>query len=77
MAAVYSILKMNKFTRTMKVIVECIWFAATVMCTLIAVKELLRHNISQGLMFIALGLAALFFFLLRRNQRKNLEKKND
>ena len=56
---------------------ECIWFAATVMCTLIAVKELLRHNTSQGLMFIALGLAALFFFLMRRTQRRNLEKNND
>ena len=71
------ILKMNKFTRTMKVIVECIWFAATVMCILIAVKELLRHNTSQALMFIALGLAALFFFLMRRTQRKNLEKNSD
>ena len=61
----------------MKVIVECIWFAANVMCTLIAVKELLRHNTSQGLMFIALGLAALFFFFMRRTQRRNLEKNND
>ena len=67
-------MKMNKFTRTMKMVVECLWFALTVMCALIAVKELLRHNISQALAFMALGLAALLFFFLRRNQRRSLEK---
>jgi LPXTG-motif cell wall-anchored protein len=58
----------------MKAIVECIWFALTVMCALIAIKELLRHNISQGLMFIALGLIALLFFFFRRRQRRSLEE---
>lgn len=59
----------------MKVIVECIWFAATVMCALIAAREFYRHNTSEALMFTALGLAALLFFVLRRRQRQEYEKK--
>lgn len=53
---------------------ESIWFAAAIMCLFITVKECLRHNYSQALLFAALTLAALFFFLMRRNQRKNAEK---
>ncbi len=58
----------------MKIVVECIWFALAVMCALIASRELYRHNTSEALMFIALGLAALFFFMLRRRQRIAYEK---
>ena len=57
----------------MKLIVECMWFALTVLCLAVTVKELFRHNTSDALMFAALTLAALFFFLLRRSQRKKLE----
>lgn len=66
-------MKMNKVTRTMKIVVECMWFALTILCSFVTIKELFRHNTSNALMFAALTLAALFFFLLRRNQRKNLE----
>ena len=65
---------MNKITQVARAIVESIWFAAAVLCFFIAVKECIRHNYSQMLIFIALALAALLFFLLRRNQRKNADK---
>jgi len=65
---------MNKITRAARAIVESIWFAAAVLCLFITVKECLRHNYSQALLFAALTLAALFFFLMRRNQQKIAEK---
>ncbi len=74
MVVVFLILKMNKITKVARGIVESIWFAAAIMCLFITVKECLRHNYSQALLFAALTLAALFFFLMRRNQRKNAEK---
>ena len=57
----------------MKMVVECIWFALAVLCLGVTIKEIFRHNTSDALMFAALTLAALFFFLLRRSQRRNLE----
>ena len=60
----------------MKLVVECIWFALAVLCLAVTIKEIFQHNTSDALMFAALTLAALFFFLLRRSQRKNLENNN-
>ena len=60
----------------MKLVVECIWFALAVLCMGVTIKELFRHNTSDAMLFAALTLAALFFFLLRRGQRKKLESNN-
>lgn len=74
MVGVYSTLKMNKITQTARAIVECMWFAAALLCVFIAVKECIRQNYSDALMFTALTVLALLFFLLRHNQRKNADK---
>ena len=65
---------MNKITQVSRAIVESIWFAAALLCVFIAVKECVRHNFSEALMFAALAVLATLFFLLRRNQRKNADK---
>lgn len=70
----YLMLRMNKVTQVARAVVESMWFAAALLCFCIAVKECLRHNYSQMLLFVALALAATFFFLMRRNQRKNADK---
>ena len=65
---------MNKITQVSRAIVESLWFAAALMCVFIAVKECLRHNYSESLLFAGLAVLAVLFFLLRRNQRKNADK---
>jgi len=60
---------MNKITNSAKIIVECMWFAAGILCLFISIREFIDHNTSQVLKFLALTLFAAFYFFYRRKKR--------
>lgn len=64
---------MNNVSNLLKLIIEYIWLVAALISVFIAGYEWHIHSFNEALPFFGLFFMALFFFLIRRKKRKNVQ----